>query len=238
MSTNALSENQCSDQYKKALVKFFMLLGEDHALKGSYSGFAFSKLPAEYQGSVLNALREWVDFFELHSQGAKNSDKQLLWRFLSAFRLKPESDFFGMIDDETCVEVLDRSGLQIFRSLSFMDVCSYSLDEVVSVPWHLLYSRDRGVTSLYLKLQKDIADRTLKHTDLRTIIPQHQVCEISGFDHLVTTIQPLYLTPLLDATGAMVAAVHAFKIIDCKSVKAPIELFAKGGLSGAGDLDF
>ncbi|MFM6927530.1 MAG: hypothetical protein ACKOX6_03660 [Bdellovibrio sp.] len=227
MNLDTLQENQYSEQYKKALVKFFMLLGEDHALKGDYSGFAFSKLPPEYQGPVLSALREWVGFFELHSQGAKVSDKQLLWRFLSAFRLTPESDFFGMIDDDTCVEALNRSGLQIFRSLSFMDVCSYSLDEVVSVPWQFLYSRDEDITERYLGLQKAIADGSLKHTDLRGVIPSHQVSEVSGFDRLATTIQPLYLSPIYDVTGAVVGAVHAFKIIDCKSMKAPINIFSK-----------
>lgn len=231
MNVSALQENLYNEQYKKALVKFFMLLGEEHALKGDYSGFAFSKVPAEYQLPVLNALKEWVEFYELHASGANVSDKQLLWRFLSVFRLTPDPDFFGMIDDDTCVEALNRSGLQTFRSLSFMDVCSYSLDEVVSVPWQYLYSRDEGITERYMGLQKSIADGTLKHTDLRTLIPPHQVCEISGFDHLATTIQPLYLSPLYDITGAVVGAVHAFKIIDCKSMKAPIDIFSKREMS-------
>ena len=224
MNPNALDQSLYDEQYEKALVKFFMLLGEERSLKGDYSGFAFSKLPPEHQEPVLNALKEWVGFYEVHAQGGNVSDKQLLWRFLSAFRLTPDSEFFGLIDDDTCVEALNRSGLQIFRSLSFMDVCSYSLDEVVSVPWQYLYNRDEGITERYLTLQKEIADGTLKHTDLKNLIPQHQVCEISGFDHLVTTIQSLYLSPLFDVTGTVVGAVHAFKIIDCKSVKAPIDI--------------
>lgn len=227
MNPGASQKNLYNEQYKKALVKFFVLLGEDRALKGDYSGFAFSKLPDEHQGPVLNALEEWVEFYELHASGAKVSDKQLLWRFLSAFRLTPDSDFFGVIDDDTCVEALNRAGLQTFRSLSFMDVCSYSLDEVVSVPWQYLYSRDEGITELYMGLQKSIADGTLKHTDLKNLIPPHQVREVSGFDHLVTTIQPLYLSPYFDMTGVVVGAIHAFKIIDCKSVKAPIDIFSR-----------
>ncbi|MBO9665230.1 MAG: hypothetical protein J7501_00255 [Bdellovibrio sp.] len=232
MNTLPVSNPVYSDAYKKALVKFFMLLGEGHALKGDYAGFAFSKLPEHFQMPVLSALQEWVQFFEMHSQGAaKVSDKQLLWRFLSVFRLTPESDMFGKLDDDTCLESYNRAGLQTFRSLSFMDVCSYSLDEVVSVPWPQLYTRDEKITQRYMELQASIADGTLQHTDLQGIIPVHEVIEISGFDRLSTTIKPMYLSPLYDITGQVVGAIHAFKILECKSLKAPINLFAKREMS-------
>jgi hypothetical protein len=124
-----------------------------------------------------------------------------------------------MIDDETCLEVVNRAGLQTFRSLSFMAVCSYSLDQVISVPWTNLYRRDEDITNSYIELQSTITQGTLTHKDLTGLIREHEVVEISGFDHLSTTIRPMYLSPLYDVSGAVVGAVHAFKILKCESLK-------------------
>ncbi len=208
-----------SEAYEKSLKEFSRLLGDTHKLKGDYPGFAFAGLPEVYKNPVLQALQEWVNFFGMNSSPQTVSDKQLLWRYLGAFRLKPEADFFSLIDDETCLEVVNRAGLQTFRSLSFMAVCSYSLDQIVSVPWSQLYRRDEDITQSYIELQATITAGTLTHKDLTGLIREHEVVEISGFDHLVTTIRPMYLSPLYDASGAVVGAIHAFKILKCESRK-------------------
>ncbi|WP_413293427.1 hypothetical protein ACLSU7_18765 [Bdellovibrio sp. HCB185ZH] len=208
-----------TEAYETALKKFADLLGDSHKLKGAYPGYAFDSLPALYKAPVLQALQEWVEFFSMNAAPAKSvSDKQLLWRFLGAFRLKPDGDFFSKIDDETCLEVINRAGLQTFRSLSFMSVCSYTLDEVISVPWPNLYRRDGDITRDYIQLQATITDGTLTHTDLPGLIREHEVVEISGFDQLATTLKPMYLSPVYDVTGAVVGAIHAFKILKCESL--------------------
>ncbi|QLY24201.1 hypothetical protein [Bdellovibrio sp. KM01] len=207
-----------TESYETALKKFAELLGGSHALKRDYPGYAYDGLPEQYKAPVLHALQEWVDFFSMHTMPNSISDKQLLWRFLGAFRLKPDGDFFSKIDDETCLEVVNRAGLQTFRSLSFMSVCSYTLDEVISVPWPNLYRRDEDITNSYINLQSTITDGTLTHRDLPGLIRVHEVVEISGFDKLATTIKPMYLSPVYDGTGAVVGGIHAFKILKCESL--------------------
>ncbi|QDK46021.1 hypothetical protein DOM22_13080 [Bdellovibrio sp. ZAP7] len=208
-----------AEPYETALKKFAELLEGSHKLKGNYPGYAYDSLPEQYKAPVLLALQEWVDFFSMNATPHSVSDKQLLWRFLGAFRLKPDGDFFSKIDDETCLEVVNRAGLQTFRSLSFMAVCSYTLDEVISVPWPSLYCRDEDITNSYIKLQSNITDGTLAHRDLPGLIREHEVVEISGFEKLATTIKPMYLSPVYDVTGAVVGGIHAFKILKSQSLR-------------------
>lgn len=205
------------DSYKEVLTEFAALWGSPRPLKGDYPGFAFDRLPAEAQLPLYNALNEWVEFFQMHTADARISDKQFLWRFLSIFRLKTHPDFFGSIDDNTSFEVYNTEGHQTFRSISLMDCCSYTLDELVSIPWFELFSRDQHITDCYLKFQELLAAGTLEHTNLDGIIETHEVSENFGFDKMVLTIKPLYLSPIYDMDDNVVGVISALKVLDSRS---------------------
>lgn len=220
MLENVMNENlnvvvdPAKDLYRKSLMEFHSLLERPRSLKGNYPGFAFDRLPKELQAPCANMLAEWVEFFEMHVSDARISDKQFLWRFMSRFRFKTHPDFFASVDDDTSFEVYNIEGHQTFRSISLMDCCSYSLDELVSIPWFELFQRDQSITDKYLSYQGKLVDGTLEHTNLDGIIETHKVYEIFGFDKLVLTMKPLYLSPMYDMDGNMVGVISAVKILD------------------------
>ncbi len=213
-SENPPKENLARESYRDSLMKFHSLLQSPRSLKGNYPGFAFDRLPENLQGPCADMLAEWVEFFEMHVADARISDKQFLWRFLSRFRFKTHPDFFASVDDNTSFEVYNTEGHQTFRSISLMDCCSYSLDELVSIPWFELFQRDQSITDKYLSYQSKLVDGTLEHTNLDGVIETHKVYEIFGFDKLVLTMKPLYLSPMYDMDGNMVGVISAVKILD------------------------
>ncbi|QLY24200.1 hypothetical protein [Bdellovibrio sp. KM01] len=213
-SENLPEANPARDLYRESLLQFHSLLEKPRSIKGDYPGLAFDRLPSEAQGPIANALAEWVEFFQMHSTGERISDKQFLWRFLSAFRLKTHPDFFSSVDDETSFEVVNTEGHQTFRSISLMDCCSYSLDELVSIPWYELFSRDQSITDKYLQFQEATTNGTLVHTNVENIIPVHLVTENFGFDKMVLTMKPLYLSPIYDMDDNVVGVISAIKILN------------------------
>ncbi|WP_413574988.1 hypothetical protein ACLVWU_12090 [Bdellovibrio sp. HCB290] len=216
-SEKTTESNPARDSYRKSLMQFHSLLTKARALKGDYPGLAFDKMAAAHQEPIAQALAEWVEFFQMHCTGEVISEKQFLWRFLKRFRLKAHPDFFSSVDDETCFEVVDTEGRQTFRSISMMDCCSYSLDELVSIPWFDLFSRSQSINDCYLGFQKQVTDGTLKHTNLEGIIPTHQVFENFGFEKLVITMKPLFLSPIYDMDDNVVGVISAVKILDYHS---------------------
>ncbi|WP_413584625.1 hypothetical protein [Bdellovibrio sp. HCB274] len=216
-SEKTTESNPVRDAYRKALMQFHSLLKKPRSLKGDYPGLAFDKMPVAHQEPITQALVEWVDFFQMHSFGAEISEKQFLWRFLKRFRMKAHPDFFTSVDDHTCFEVVDTRGRQTFRSISLMDCCSYSLDELVSIPWFELFHRDQEITDRYLGFQKQLSEGTVEHTNLEGIIPEHEVSEIFGFEKFVITIKPLFLSPIYDMDDNVVGAIVAIKTINCRS---------------------
>ncbi|MEK2688247.1 hypothetical protein [Bdellovibrio sp. GT3] len=217
ISENHSELNLAKESYRHSLVQFHSLLTKPRALKGDYPGLAFDRMPVQHQAPVAQALAEWVDFFQMHSTGEVISEKQFLWRFLKRFRLKAHPDFFSSVDDETCFEVVNTEGRQTFRSISVMDFCSYSLDELVSTPWFELFSRDQNITDRYLEFQEHLTSGTLVHTNLEGIIPTHDVYENFGFDKMVLTMKPLYLSPIYDMDDNVVGVISAIKILNCRS---------------------
>jgi hypothetical protein len=213
-SENPPVENPARESYRDSLLQFHSLLEKPRSLKGDYPGLAFDRLPADAKAPIAQALAEWVEFFQMHSSGERISDKQFLWRFLSAFRLKTHPDFFASVDDETSFEVVNTEGHQTFRSISLMDCCSYSLDELVSIPWYELFSRDQSITDKYLQFQEATTNGTLVHTNLEGIIPVHQVSENFGFDKMVLTMKPLYLSPIYDMDDKVVGVISAIKVLN------------------------
>ncbi|WP_413557605.1 hypothetical protein [Bdellovibrio sp. HCB209] len=219
------------DSYRDALMEFAALWGSSRPLKGDYPGFAFDRLPQEAQLPTYNSLAEWIEFFKMHSAEGRISDKQFLWRYLSIFRWKTHPDFFSLVDDDTSFEVHNLDGHQTYRSMSLMDCCSYTLDELVSIPWYELFTRDQSITDCDLKFQQSLAEGTLVHTDLDGVIATHQVSENFGFDKMVLTIKPLYLSPIYDMDGNVVGVISALKVLSSRSRRLEAKEEAFGGLA-------
>lgn len=104
----------------------------------------FSPLPFEQRQRALVDLKNYVEICnETISEGKSLRDTpQLIWFALKKLGYRPTSDLFEHITDDVTVEIHDRNFFQVFRNFVFYDCCSYSLEELYSFPWNILFHRD------------------------------------------------------------------------------------------------
>lgn len=138
----------------------------------------FMTLPLEFQSKLVSAFEFYVDTLEAmvrEGESPKNS-KKFLWRAMKTLGLVPLDDLFEQIGDDEIVEVYSSEGIQVFRSFSFLEPLSYTIEDLIVFPWHDLFVRDEQVTEKLIAQAIRLFNRDIDRT---------QVNEID-FDHLVT----------------------------------------------------
>lgn len=147
------------------------------------------------------------------------SSTQLSWHALKRFSLRPPSDLFSYIADEDLVEIYTLDNLQIFRSMSFFDLCSYSLEDLYCRPWYSLFYRDEGITQ---QIGAE-AVRAFSGQETGVFVPNvadHMLKELdSPFKHEVE-IQYKVMAPLYNSSGKIAAGLVVEK---AKVVNRPKE---------------
>lgn len=103
--------------------------------------------------------------------------RALLWSSLKCYGLAPCSDLMDHVDDDLAVELYDIEGRQIFRNFKFMEVCSYTLADVLVYPWWELFRRNDDVMGQVLKEVEAVLSGTIIST-LPSGTPSHQTGEI------------------------------------------------------------
>lgn len=76
---------------------------------------------------------------------------QASWNAFKTLKLKPTTDFFSFLTDESVVEIYNAVGIQVFRNCKFFEICSYTLEDLYCRPWFELYERDPQVISAITK---------------------------------------------------------------------------------------
>lgn len=64
--------------------------------------------------------------------------------FLQKHRLKISDKFFDYIGDEHIIEVYAKNHQQLFRSVNFFGLSSYSLEALTFIPWDELFHRSKA----------------------------------------------------------------------------------------------
>ena len=75
--------------------------------------------------------------------GEELSSTRLAWRFLVALGYFPSEELFATLRSELYVQIYNHDQFQIFRSLSFFEQCSLSLEEILCRPWWQVWKRSR-----------------------------------------------------------------------------------------------
>lgn len=104
----------------------------------------FSELTEELQISQLNHFQRYVEVCqETKEQGHDLRETgHLVWNMLKKLELKSHVDVFSKLKETDIVEIYNSQNVQTFRNLNFFHICSYTLDELLSLPWWKLYHRD------------------------------------------------------------------------------------------------
>ena len=117
----------------------------------------FRKLEDQQKSQVVSRLRFYHDLCqEQISEGYSLRDSMsFTWRALTKLGLAPRSDLFTKITNEHIVEIYSTDNVQLYCNLNFYEYCSYTLEELHTLPWWELFERDSRNT-------QQIFDHTMK----------------------------------------------------------------------------
>lgn len=163
----------------------------------------FRKLSESAQDQALQGLESFEETLNatLRAGFRLDNQPQLVWHALKSMGLVPPSELFHHIGPDHVVEIYSLEGLQIWRNLNFLKNCSYTLEEVYSIPWHLRYERqpDR-VEEAMTKVGKLLRGETpaLYHAD----ISSHRIEETISEARFVLSVSHHWLARLEDREGS------------------------------------
>jgi hypothetical protein len=175
----------------------------------------FAALPPDVQAMIHQRFKVYVEVCEsLAATGVSlRDDRQFLWAMIKRLGVTPSSTLFTLLDESDVIEIYDMSELvQVFRNFRFYDVCSYSLDDVLSRPWFELYRRDAAVT---YQIQGTV-QRCVQSGSTEPIfydVGVHELVEVDSPSMIRSVIENRFVAGLLDAGGAMIAGVNVVRPI-------------------------
>ena len=101
------------------------------------------------------------------------------WRFLVAVGYFPNEELFDTLREEIYVQIYNFDQFQIFRSLSFFEQCSLSLEEILCRPWWQLWKRSRHDLHILSEVSRQSLASPVGRT-MRFELPFEKVEEICG----------------------------------------------------------
>jgi hypothetical protein len=151
------------------------------------------KLIEENMSSVLDV------FTTCTTENINPWDDQEFFRLsMRALGVSFPADCMRYMSSGDIIEGYNRDRLQIFRNLRFIECSNYSLLEILSTEWPLLFERSAAITNQMITY----CDETLwsKNRTIAFNIPKHYVRELQTAEHQVyeigfKTISPLFSGP-------------------------------------------
>lgn len=142
-------------QLEKLLEKFFgrpVRPSPEKALKD------FGALPEIHQQQALSILRFQQEILEeAIACNVDNYDERSLLRMaMSKLRLIMDDNLLEQVEQSDVVEILDPNQIQVYRSFSCFALSNYSLAELVTYPWFMLYDRPAWVEHKLVELGSPI----------------------------------------------------------------------------------
>jgi hypothetical protein len=132
----------------------------------------FSRKNEEEQRDILVALENCVKICrDTRAQGKEmGNSPALIWQALKQFGLRPSSDLFAHITDDSVVEVHSIHGVQLFRNFNFYRFCSYSLEELYCGSWSTLFDRNEAFTDQIMAFVDRVFSGEQRHAERIEII--------------------------------------------------------------------
>lgn len=143
-----------------------------------------------YLREMASKSKKYTDFLNRHDEIS------FAHRSLNRRNFKlADNQFDSLVDDNDIIEVYNASGIQICRSWSYFNMCSYSLPELLAYSWSELYLRPKYVE----KTLNSIA-LSLFTPDSKTItydIPQYLINEKFSRRRYSFLFKMKYASPIL-----------------------------------------
>lgn len=158
----------------------------------------FSLLTPEEQEEVLKTIFIYFQVCtDVRSQnGSLKNTRLFTEKALHRLNVTADPFILEQIESQHLVEIYTQGQTQVFRTLKFFDVCSYSLEDLYCRKWYHLYERTPADQEL---LESNIG-MFYSQSPLRTIkanIPEHTIRATASLERneIITSI--LWFSPLI-----------------------------------------
>lgn len=167
----------------------------------------FLKLDLDSQSGTIEHFKVYAEaLIDTHKSDSLHDSRVLLWNMLKRMGYFPTDDILSKIQDHHIVEIYNKQNVQVFRNLSFFKVCSYSLDEILCIPWWKLYHREEKISQEIFKFGSMILSGELNHS-ICPDIPTHVLAEASSRFSYKMNVDINYLACLESHEGDKAALV-------------------------------
>ncbi len=204
-------------EFKSLLEKFCALAKQEGVHLTPYVGEGprfFAILPDLQKKVILDSFRAYVEVCaEVVAQGATlRDDRIIVWRVLQRLKLHPPSDLMQEIKEGEVIEIYNSDFVQIFRNLRFFEICSYTLDELLSRPLWELVEREEAITNMIVHQASKLLSGAVSGL-FRFDVPEHSIYERYGRNKL--TVKLTLGAPLWNALGTPTALINFLHVISC-----------------------
>lgn len=137
----------------------------------------FKSLSGEQKKNIIKQLQDYVTSCELANQRGIHlkETKRLLKYHLGLLGLVAPKSLLDSLDDGDVVEAYNLDQVQIFRSVVFLELCHYTLADVLTHEWYHLYERDDVINKMIVE---NINKVLHENNDLVwSGIPEHSMVE-------------------------------------------------------------
>ncbi len=221
MLTKADSSQEILERFKIALIRFCELAEREGISIRPFDGDGpghYAQLTPEVQASTLANFQRYVSVCDqvVRNQESLLHHQQFLWRMFQKLDVRPCSTLMDNIQDGDVVEIYTDSYVQIFRSLSFFSICSYTLDDLLCRPFWELFRRDPELFGRLVATTKRILEGTIPGIHWWQV-EDHSVDEIDSRTLYQATVRYRLVSPLYDSKGNVSAFVNVFRVLSCHS---------------------
>lgn len=167
----------------------------------------FSTLSDDKKKYAIASLSQYLKICSAFKAYDKQADpKTLIWFAIRQFGFRPTSDLFSYIDSEHVIEIHDLGGVQIFRNFEFYRYCSYSMEELYTLPWtdlfsHEPYSHQKLIEKAIYLLSGDVKNV------IKFDLPTHRIQEKMSTSKLCLDADVLYGAPLFASDNRPTATI-------------------------------
>lgn len=146
--------------------------------------------------AIETQMRHVLETFRIcASEGLDPWDDKHFFRLsMRGMGLTYPADFLDHVGDGDLVEGYDMNRFQIFRNMRFMEKSSYSLLDMLSYDWPLLFERSTAITSKMISYCDEIlwaANKTIRFD-----IPRHYIRELRSEEKQMVEVEFQALSPL------------------------------------------
>jgi hypothetical protein len=170
------------------------------------------RLPLHTQNQVIDNFSRYLKVATgvVAEQTPLYNTQAFLWRMIRELNLRPSSDLFEQIGPNDVVEIYDHNFIQVFRNLRFMELCSYTLEDVFTHEFPELFARPNEITTVLVEHCQQVFEGRITTTQ-PTHVPDHELCEIWSSKRKQFSIRQGVISPLYDKTRRPVAVVATLK---------------------------